>query len=261
MEHSVVPGKRLGRLPSPPEKIKSLFNMGTYLAPLPTPPPTLDASEGISNWGMMLNDKLGDCTCAGCGHALEVFTKVASGTEYVPPNSDVLKLYETQGYKPSDPSTDRGANEISVLSTWRKQGFSGHSLYAYASVAPSNLPLVKTAAWMFYGLYLGLELPLSAQSQTVWDVEDGPASQTDPGTWGGHCVWAVGYDASGVTVVTWGQLMKMTWAFWDKYCDETYALIPGDFENLGTQPLANGFNAAQLAQDLSQVGPVNPKQG
>ncbi len=55
--------------------------LGRYLTPsLPPPPAAQDWTKGITAWGMMLNgpepsepqfpDGLGDCTIAGCGHAI-----------------------------------------------------------------------------------------------------------------------------------------------------------------------------------------------
>src|SRR6266700_2460889 len=40
--------------------------LGNYLKPsLPPPPPAKDWTCGVTEWGMMGNDKLGDCTIAG----------------------------------------------------------------------------------------------------------------------------------------------------------------------------------------------------
>ena len=34
-----------------------------------------------------------------------------------------------------------------------------------------------------------------------------------------------GYNAKGPVCVTWGRKQQMTWAFFDKYCDEAYAIV------------------------------------
>ena len=58
---------------------------GDYLTPaLPPPPPAVDWTEGIASWGMMLNDTLGDCTIAGCGHAVQVWTANTGSEATVP---------------------------------------------------------------------------------------------------------------------------------------------------------------------------------
>ena len=44
------------------------------LTELPAPPDAVDWTKGITNFGMMLNDQLGDCTVAALGHAIQVWT-------------------------------------------------------------------------------------------------------------------------------------------------------------------------------------------
>ena len=48
--------------------------------------------------------------------------------------------------------------------------------------------LVQTAAWLFGGLYIGLQMPLSAQKQVIWDWTGSLAGPARPGSWGGHAV-------------------------------------------------------------------------
>ena len=40
-----------------------------------------------------------------------------------------------------------------------------------------------------------------------------------------NTVFVPGYTKSGPVCVTWGRKQQMTWAFMDKYCDETYAIF------------------------------------
>ena len=54
-----------------------------------------------------------------------------------------------------------------------------------------------------------------------------------------------------VTFVTWGALKQMTWAFFERYVDETYALLSQDFLASGKAP--NGFDLAALKSDLTLV--------
>ena len=72
---------------------------------LPPPPAQVDYTKGMpKNLGMMLNDTLGDCTCAAVYHAIQVWTFNASKGKAIDtePDSDVEKLYELAcGYKPS----------------------------------------------------------------------------------------------------------------------------------------------------------------
>ena len=249
---------KLGKL-SPRIDSRTL-RLAKYLKDLPPPPDSKDNTRGIADWGMMLNDDLGDCTIAACAHAVQVWT-ANSGTEVTIPDADVLKYYEDwDGYVPSDPNTDQGGVEIDVLNLWRKNGFSGHQLLAYVDPDPKDILHIKQSIVLFGGVYIGLALPLSAQKQEVWDVQksnwlvrlfsSGSSSdENEPGSWGGHAVFVPAYNQTGPVCITWGQLKQMTWAFWLKYCDEAHTLLSQDLVRAGSI----GFDADTLQADLRFV--------
>jgi hypothetical protein len=55
-----------------------------------------------------------------------------------------------------------------------------------------------------------------------------------------------------LTCVTWGRPKKMTWAWFEKYCSEAYALVSKDWlESTGVS--LSGFDLATLANDLKLV--------
>ncbi len=304
-------GKRAARRDS------RTLKLARYLAtPLPTPPATVDYSMGISDWSVMLNDQLGCCTISAVGHAIQAWTRNALGRELTVQDSTILEYYEKwDGYNPADPATDQGGVELDVLNDWRQQGFDGQTLSAFVAIDLANAiatngsspngsgaNLVETALWLFGGIYIGLELPLTAQTQDIWDVDSSAASdKSEPGSWGGHAVYVVGYEIQGsgikiqnsrfkapesaaavadpsagghttaaasglvspcpvsgipspgfLTCVTWGRLKKMTWAWFEKYCSEAYALISTDWlKTNGVAP--SGFDLAALQKDLAAV--------
>jgi hypothetical protein len=57
----------------------------------------------------------------------------------------------------------------------------------------------------------------------------GPVGNAAPNPNNGHCIPAVSYDADNLYVVTWGEIKPMSWAFYDAYADEAYAMISQDF--------------------------------
>lgn len=228
------------------------LKLAKYLsAGIVSPPVSVDWSKGIYQWGMMLNDTLGCCTIAGVGHAIQVLTANA-GTEATVPDSTILQYYENwDGYVDGDPSTDNGGIELDVLNDWKQNGFSGHKLLAFADPAVSNLTEIKQAIALFGGLYIGLsvtdQVMQNNNDPTVpWDVT--PQDTID----GGHCVYAVGYDPNFVYIISWGQIYKMTWAYWTANVDEAHALISPDF--IAANGLdAAGFNLTQLRADLAAI--------
>jgi hypothetical protein len=225
---------------------------GDYLTPgLPPPPPTADWTKGIASWGMMLNDKLGDCTIAGCGHAVQVWSANA-GSEITVPDPTILSYYEKwDGYKPNDPTSDQGGIELDVLKDWKTGGFAGNPLLAFADPKPANLVEIHQSIFLFGGVYIGLSLPLTAQNQDVWDVVPNGGADAKPGSWGGHCVFVPKYDQNGFTCITWGQLKTMTLAFWKKYCDEAHTLLAQSWVVGKSAP--SGFDQAQLLADLGKI--------
>jgi len=225
---------------------------GDYLTPtLPPPPPTADWTKGIASWGMMLNDTLGDCTIAGVAHAVQVWTANA-GSMVTVPDATVESYYEQwDGYVPGNPSTDHGGIELDVLNDWQKQGFASNPLLAFADPKVANLVEIRQSIALFGGGYIGLSLPITAQSQDVWDVVPKGGAKAKPGSWGGHCVFVPKYDEHGFTCITWGQLKTMTLAFWKKYCDEAHTLLAQDWISAKGSP--SGFDQAQLQADLSAI--------
>jgi hypothetical protein len=220
-------------------------------AGLPVAPPAKDWTKGIANWGMMLNDKLGDCTIAAAAHAVQVWS-VNTSTEVTVPDTQVLDYYKQwDGYDPSDPSTDHGGVELDVLTNWQKGAFDKHKLIAFADPAYTNLDEIRQAINLFGGVYIGLSLPLTAQTQTVWDVVHDGGAGAKPGSWGGHAVFVPKYEASGFTCITWGELKTMTVAFWNKYVDEAHALLSNDW--LATKGSPSGFKLAELKTDLGLI--------
>src|SRR5437660_11284609 len=44
--------------------------LARYTVSLPAPPAHVDYAKKVTSWPMMLNNKLGDCTCAAVGHVI-----------------------------------------------------------------------------------------------------------------------------------------------------------------------------------------------
>ena len=161
------------------------------------------------------------------------------------------------GYKPGQPETDQGGIELDILKAWRKEPIKGVELLAFAAVDPTNWQEVKLAHYLFGSLYMGVNLPVSAQSEKLW------ASTNDaPGSWGGHCMVTSAYtdkpglcsffSTSRLTAITWGTTQVMTPKWVAKYCDELWAPITSAW--VGAAGIApNGFNLAQLKADVAAI--------
>lgn len=248
---------KLGKQPVRHDPRTLLFAAYTTAA-LPTPPASLDLTTKIQNWGMMDNDQIGDCTCAAAGHMIMDWTAYSQGKPTTPTDAQIVAAYSAiTGYNPTTGANDNGAVEIDVLNYWRQSGIAGHQITAYVALEPSNHLHIMDAVFIFGGCYIGLQLPISAQAQIQnhqpWSVPpQGTTGDGKPGSWGGHAVPVLGYDERGLTVITWGATQRMTWQFWQAYCEEAYAILSPDYL---TKAKANpqGINLEQLQEDLTDL--------
>lgn len=196
-----------------------------------------------------------NCTIATAGHEIMMWTADAGGPEITPSDADILAAYSAvSGYNPATGANDTGAVELDVLNYWRQTGIAGHQIGAYAELKNfRNHWLVRKTTYQFEGLYIGVQLPKCVEGASTWRVPYyGPWGDGEPGSWGGHAVPVVGYDKRGLWVVTWGELLLMTWAFWSVYVDEAYAIVSKDQLNSnGVSPL--GVDYATMLQKLTAV--------
>ena len=254
--YSLASGQKVKLGKAPARHDSRTLQLAKYLpaTAIPNPPAKEDWEKKVTSWPMMLNDNIGDCTCACAGHMIEQWTTY-TGVPVTPSDQDVLTAYEAVGhYNPSDPSTDQGAVILDVLNYWRQTGVAAHQIMAYAALEPKNHNEVKDSILLFGNCYIGVQLPLSAQNQAVWAVPPGgPTGQGAPGSWGGHAIPIVAYDVRGLTVVTWGALKRMSWSFLDTYCDEAYAVLSQDWINNVSKLSPSDFDLATLQADLSQI--------
>jgi hypothetical protein len=186
--------------------------------------------------GMMDNDTLGDCTCAGRGHGIQVHTQDALGAMLTVSDACIQQMYsEITGYQPGNPATDQGANEQDVLKYLLNNGTpmddgTRHKIISYFEVDPEHLDNVCEVIQEFGFAYIGFTVPqglMQAGPPNLWD--DVPEYS---GQEGGHCVILTGFDRTTdsnnptFNVISWGtKQWVMTASFFRKYVDEVYGLV------------------------------------
>lgn len=252
-------GKRVHRFD------RRTLQLKKYIKAVTPPPATMGYIDRVTEWPMMLNDAIGDCTIAAAGHMIEQWTTYAT-TPAIPGDPAILQAYEAvSGYNPNDPNSDAGAVVLDVLNYWRQHGIGGHQIVAYASINVKDPKEFQQAVALFGNVYIGVGLPITAQDPRtdengipIWEVQKaGPIGAGQPWTWGGHAVPGVGYRTNaqpngGMRVVSWGQLYDVTWNFLRAYCDEAYAIVTEDWiKQNGQSP--SGFDLATLLKDLVAI--------
>ncbi len=253
---------KLGRTPrthDPRVPHMSALLAGTQPA---APPPIVDYTKGMpQDLGMMLNDTLGDCTCAAFYHALQVWTFNASKGKSMDtePDSNVERLYELAcGYKPTTPGEGPGGNEQHVLTYLLRKGApSGaggktpNKIAAFVEVDPRNLNDVKSAINDCGVAYIGFPVPANIM----------PPNGDPPAIWnvvknskiiGGHAVVLAGYDANGARLISWGSYYTMTWDFFSTYVDEVYAIADQDWVD-ATGKTPGGITLSELEQQMQAL--------
>lgn len=200
----------------------------------------LKTSNPATLFPMDGNDQYGDCTCAALAHAITVFRGLI-GKKTIMAQGAVTKLYFhlTGG-------VDSGMNELDVLNYWRQNAVDNDQILAFVTIDPKNHAHIQQAIQLFGGVYLGFQVQQNAQQEFENKQPWTPAPLTNDG----HAVYAVAYDATSVTVLTWGNTQQGTWAWWDECVDEAYAILPPEAKSAGFAP---GFNFTQLQADLQNV--------
>ncbi len=223
-----------------------------HAVPLPPAPAAVDFFSKVRAWPEFRNDHLGDCTCAAVGHAIQQWSTYA-GTPIVASNTEIEDFYKAVSGYDGTPETDRGAAQLDVLLYWLSHGALGQTLDAFTTLQLGNRHEMSTAVHWFGNAIVGLSLPKSADNQPVWTVPPrGPVGSGARGSLGGHVVAIVGYDPDGMTIVTWGRTMRMTWEFWEAYCVEAYALL----SPLWIRP--SGVDIAALQADMARLKAIAP---
>jgi hypothetical protein len=245
----VMPNYRFGK--HPPKVDYRTLRLQSYLtAALPPPSPSYDVLSTVYDnlsvkdptqlFPMDGNDTLGDCTIAALAHAETVYNGLV-GKKQVLGEKSVVKIYMhlTGGI-------DSGLNELDVLNHWQSQSTGGSKILAFVSIDVKNHTHIQQAIQMFGGVYLGFQV----QANAVEEFNARRPWTPGPLTNEGHAVYAVGYDSTGITVLTWGNTQQATWAWWDECVDEAYAILPPQAKKTD---FAAGFDFAQLQADLADV--------
>jgi hypothetical protein len=182
---------------------------------LPVAPARCEYAMKVT-YPMALNGTYGDCVVAGHVH-LSQAVAYENGGMYAVPEDPAIKTeyFDLTG------GADTGLVESAFLAAAQSSPILGSQIDVFAPVDHTNLDHIKSAIYLCGGLFLGVSLPQSAEQQFpgLWTVVTGSPII------GGHCIIAIGYDAQGVYLVSWGMVVKATWAWFESYVDEAYAVL------------------------------------
>lgn len=248
---------KLGKLPARHDA--RIPHLDTRAPSLPPPPPSADWYSGVTSWGMLGNDTVGDCVEAATLHLIQQMSTYA-GSPLAPTTAEALKFYEdAAGYNPADPNTDQGSYVMGpggTMEFWAKLGVlcggQLNKVAAYLQLRRGNMLQLRQGIHLFGGALVGLAFPeiiMSSGVPQVWSNFSGPVA-------GGHEVLVNGYESVGPVreydLISWGQHYRATEAFLVHCMDEAViAIDPVEMNARGVT--ASGLDMAQLTQDMQAL--------
>jgi hypothetical protein len=187
--------------------------------------------EKYHNFALSAGVFVHNCVIAGRGHHTLRLEANQQCTLIPITTQDV----ETEYFKETG-GPDSGLNILNSLNEWRTSGWTAagklYKIFAYAQIDLTNHAEVEDALFLFNGIYAGVNLPISAQSQTgegkVWDVDNSPNGE--PGSWGGHCFTGdTKISLLNGTEITLKELAEnyVDKEFWVYSLDENKNVVPG----------------------------------
>lgn len=248
-----------------PHPVTLRLPLKNYCKATPLAPRSCDWSQGIADWGMLANDKVGLCGIDGPLHQIMAWTQAATGMGVSFTDAQAIAEYqavtaaEGAEYDPVTGINDNGVVLQDVLQRWQQVGLAGHQIAGWVDGQAGDLNETCWGASQFGGCNVALALPLTAQAQLaagqIWSLRARFSAQGQPGSWGRHDVYLVNYTPQLIGLVTWGAIQFCTPEWLEYYCCEVHFPVSKDF--LGATGLSpNHLDLTGLLQGLAQLGPV-----
>lgn len=240
-------------------------------AELGNAPSELTAPAISGEWGMLGNKRVGDCTFAAAGHAIQLWAAPSNPTPEIGDSAVMNAYYEARKQAHTSRTVNgrispasAGVTATAALNYWRLTGIGGHQIVAFASVPRDDRAWVRYAIATFKCVYVVLALPdavvragMTAETAPTWNKVPpaGPGAMLSLAN--SHCVIYTGYDDLGVTAITWGRPMRTSWEFHDDYCDEMYVAFPKELQgSLGGVKVKQWLKAAVAAAKTERPSSV-----
>lgn len=251
-EKKTHPFLKLGKRPARKGAISLKFADLVQQTELPKPP-RFFGHEALMDcpWGMLGNDRFGDCVMAGAAHETMMWSREGEAPDALFTEDNVLEDYgAVTGFSPNDPDSDQGTDMQEAASYRRRVGIidhvgQRHKVAAYLAIDPGDLKAHYQAMWLFGAVGIGFAFPSSAWDQfdasKPWKVVKGSRIE------GGHYVPLL-FKRRTMECVTWGRTQGMTVDFFHKYNDESVVYVSE--EALTSRRSPEGFDYDTLIKFL-----------
>jgi hypothetical protein len=220
-------------------------------------------------WG---NDQYGSCTVSKQCNMFRRFERLERKRTITIAGGEAVRVYlaMTQALYGGG---DTGAYEEDALGRSRSpdtclHDTDGHPLLidAYVRVDAKDLDAVRWAVAMAagHGVAICFNLPVAwsrVESPAPWDAPEGQPLTGDwePGSWGGHSMWAIDYTRDGLIVEhTWGIPEQIvTWRGVAAFMDEAHVVIDS-VDAWRKKPIvkSGGLDLAGIVKAVNRVSRV-----
>ncbi len=216
-------------------------------------PPAREMVESTPVWPMLANDRFNCCTSAAAGHMIHHWTAANQQGIFLT-DDDIIRA---QAHLTGDRLMEC-VSMLDALRYWRSHGIGGHKIHSFVSGEKADPADLRCIVHLFGSCYIGLNLPGFACAgdpkhwpDIPWEIPASAATDAiAPDPKQGHCVAVVGYDQQSIFAVSWGRLKTMSWAFFQLYAEEMYAVLSPDWVAENSK-CPTGFDTVTLTNDLS----------
>jgi hypothetical protein len=210
----------------------------------------------LGDWGMLGNDRYGDCAWAGPAHEHMLTTRLSPVADADFTADGVLSDYAAcTGFNPATGAGDNGTNMRDGLNYRRHIGIvdstgTRHKIGGFCALEPGNFSQLLQALEIFDVVAMGIEVAESCEQQFAagkpWSVV--PGAQIV----GGHYVPVFARPSVAMgECVTWARRQPFTEQFYGKYNDEAYGVFTTETLTAGRSP--EGFNLDDFNEALAQL--------
>ncbi|RQO66464.1 hypothetical protein DBR43_30110 [Pedobacter sp. KBW06] len=233
------------------------FSIENQKGDLRTQPPEVDWSNAFkAEFSDYQNYELLTCVPAAAAYLISIWSANTKPKAVIPSEQSVIAAYRSvSGYNPADPSTDVGCKIYTFLKYWRDTGIGGDKLEYLTSIKTGNISQLKSAVYWCGGCIVGLQMPASAKNKTTWSNPTGTTEgDYSPGSWGGHAVAVIGYNADYLIAISCGQKIFMTYPFFKQYTDESFiALSATNWFKNGKSPTNPGLTLDEMNDEIQTI--------
>ncbi len=194
------------KLPTPAEQNRvPLFRSRFTAEELPPLIETTHDSAAVTKpWGMLGNDRYGDCFFAAMGHAELLWTSLTGTGREIDEATLVRDYLACNG-------GDNGTDPVQGLNWWKTNSLIS-PIVGYCRVSASDIQSVRHARQLFKVVILGTYLQKAWQGKKNWQGPTNGVPDSGPwakGSWDAsndalHAVPLIDDDPTGFTLCTWG---------------------------------------------------------